>query len=107
MSTHDYQIIDGPNRNDFVMSFLYACDADIGLKIAKYKLQNQSRAKKDVSILLHKISHENGSGGSYMFEGAVFYGFPRSAMSVRVEGHYDAQSRTGHVTTTDCIGIPF
>ncbi|MBR5389588.1 hypothetical protein IK146_03450 [Candidatus Saccharibacteria bacterium] len=106
MSTHVYQIIDGPNRNDFVMSFLYACDADIGLKIARYKLQNQSEKKKDVSILLQKISHENGSG-SYMFEGFVYHGFPGNKMSVQVKGHYDAQKRTGHVTTVDCVGIPF
>lgn len=98
MSTqvYEYQIVDGPNRNDFVNSFLYAFDENLGLDIAKYKItENNSNRERKVSIRLQEIRHE-AYGKTFLFKGVCFYGLPNK-FSVDVTGFYDANTRKGYI----------
>ncbi len=107
MSTQEilYRIVDGPNRNDFVNSFLYAKDENLGRDIATYTVEISPTVRREVTFKLNKISHEDGSGHSFNFKGECFY-YRHSARSINVRGYYNARSRTGTITPLDGERIP-
>lgn len=106
MSTQNnvYQIIDGPNRNDFVNAFLYAFDKNIGLQVATYTLMNPNCKRKKLPIKLLMIRHKDDTGAGFTFEGNCYYE-PAKIKFVQVEGCYDAQKRVGTMTVLDDIII--
>ena len=101
-----YEILDGPNRNDFVMSFGYSQDGNnVGLLIAKYVVEDESdKRTRCVSIRLLEIGHKGKTGHEFNFIGECIYNSNNDVFA-KVEGSYDAKKRRGTMETTSNIHI--
>jgi len=91
-----FNITDGPNRNDLCNAFLYAYDGEIGRKLCRFTIVDGMGQKKEIYARIIELSHEDGSGYSYMFK--AYYGTPAKdgkSIWILATGYYHARSREG------------